>query len=381
MSAPVHSEPRVTRPTNRLDEQDAVFSGKAGGDATALILKQAGRGADEVAALAALDAADRAAESQFSGEPPTLTSLFGQVRAAEFHAGRFSPSPEVAQRMAACLDFVMQRKKDGTLLDHEKMLFHGDTITGLAERGFFGLAIPVQYGGSGAKLGDLGPLLRALTFVHPDLAIMFEVHNFLGPVTPILDFGSEAQKQTYLPRMASGDLLGSFALTEPGVGADPSRISMTARREGDRYIVNGVKWPITNVLYGGVCILVVKLQGDNLPPGRDSGMFIFEVPHEETPHFHMIRNRLVAFDYLWNARFRLRDFRDPRRLLAGAAREKVWLRPSARWQKAGAGSVSTARPRPSVYSRKLSWTRRRNAMQTGARGWARRMDELPGHVR
>ena len=58
------------------------------------------------------------------------------------------------------------------------MLFQDESISGLAAIGFFGLAIPKQYGGSGAKLGDLGPLLRALTLIHPDLAVMFEVHNF-----------------------------------------------------------------------------------------------------------------------------------------------------------------------------------------------------------
>jgi alkylation response protein AidB-like acyl-CoA dehydrogenase len=198
------------------------------------------------------------------------------------------------------------------------MLFHDETIEGLAARGFFGLAIPEQYGGSGAKLGDLGPLLRALTFVHPDLAVMFEVHNFLGPVTPILDFGTEAQRQHWLPQMAAGELLGSFALTEPGVGADPSRLAMTARREGDRYVLNGVKWPITNVIYGGVCILVVKLLGhDELKPGRDSGMIVFEVPREDSESFRMIRNDLTAFDYLWNARFRLDDFAVPSDCLLG----------------------------------------------------------------
>ena len=173
-------------------------SNQAAADAVSLILKQAGRTADEVAALSTLDDADRAAEGQFSGEAPTLSSLFGQAKASEFYAGRFNPDPVVAKVMGESLEFAMQRKKAGTLLDYEKMLFHDDTITGLAERGFFGLAIPQEYGGSGAKLGDLGPLLRALTFVHPDLAVMFEVHNFLGPVTPIIDFGTEEQKQYYL---------------------------------------------------------------------------------------------------------------------------------------------------------------------------------------
>ncbi|MGI9519679.1 MAG: acyl-CoA dehydrogenase family protein [Pirellulaceae bacterium] len=286
-------------------------------DAVAMILQQAGKSADEIAALSALDDADQAAETQFSGQAPTIASLFGKGRAAEFHAGTFSPSPEVAKVMAESLDFLMNHKKAGTLLDYEKMLFRDEIISGLAEIGFYGLAIPQQYGGSGAKLGDLGPLLRALTFVHPDLAVMFEVHNFLGPVTPLLDFGTDEQKEYYLTRMARGELLGSFALTEPGVGADPSRLSMTARLEGDEYVLDGVKWPITNVIYGGVCILVVKLQGHDLKAGRDSGMIVFEAPPADSDNFQMIRNDLTAFDYLWNARFRLQDYRVPANTLLG----------------------------------------------------------------
>ena len=265
-----------------------------GDDAMALILQQAGKSADEVAALSTLDDADRSAESQFSGEAPTITSLFGKGKAREFYAGDFSPSAKVAKVMGDCLEFLMKRKKEKTLCDYEKMLFKEDIITGLAERGFFGLAIPEQYGGSGAKLGDLGPLLRALTFVHPDLAVMFEVHNFLGPVTPIIDFGTDEQKDYFLPKMASGELIGSFALTEPGVGADPSKLSMTAKLDGDNYVVSGVKWPITNVLYGGVCVLIVKLEGHDLKAGRDSGMILFEVPKADDKSFAMKRNRLLG---------------------------------------------------------------------------------------
>ena len=301
----------LNAPDEKVAKEKNTENASSGLDAVSMILKQAGRSADEVASLAALDAADRAAETQFSGEAPTITSLFGKAKAAEFYAGRFSPSPEVAKTMADSMEFLLKRKKNGTLLDNEKMLFHDDTLKGLSEIGFFGLAIPKQYGGSGAKLGDLGPLLRALTFVHPDMAVMFEVHNFLGPVTPILDFGTEEQKQYYLPKMAKGELLGSFALTEPGVGADPSKLALTATRHGDNYVINGIKWPITNVIYGGICVLVLKIQGENLPPGRDSGMVILEVPKSDTPHFKMVRNRLTAFDYLWNARFRMINYEVP----------------------------------------------------------------------
>jgi alkylation response protein AidB-like acyl-CoA dehydrogenase len=322
MHTPVQTPPPTKKESHESTSHDARRSAvqpvdPAALDAVSLILKQAGRSADEVASLAALDAADRAAEHQFSGAAPTLTSLFGTVRAADFYAGRFRPSPEVAKVMGESMEFLLQRKKAGTLLDHGKMLFHDDTISGLARIGFFGLAIPKAYGGSGALLGDLGPMLRALTLIHPDMAVMFEVHNFLGPVTPILDFGTEEQKQYYLPKMAKGELLGSFALTEPGVGADPSKLACTARRDGNRYLISGVKWPITNVIYGGLCILVVKLEGEGLPRGRDTGMLLFEVPKSDTPNFRMIRNRLVAFDYLWNARFRLMDFEMPTDSLLG----------------------------------------------------------------
>jgi alkylation response protein AidB-like acyl-CoA dehydrogenase len=301
-------------PTRDLPETDAPA---AGTDAISLILAQAGKSAEEIASLSTLDDADRLAESQFSGEAPTLATLFGSGRVAELDAGHFSPSAEVAAVMGKSMEFLLQRKKTGTLLDHEKMLFRQDVIHGLAEIGFFGLAIPKQYGGSGAKLGDLGPLLRALTLIHPDLAVMFEVHNFLGPVTPLLDFGTDEQKSYYLPRMARGELLGSFALTEPGVGADPSRLSLTARRQGDHYLVSGVKWPITNVIYGGICILVLKLEGEGVTKGRDSAMMILEVPKSDTPNFRMIRNRLTSFDYLWNARFRMTDYPIPANCLLG----------------------------------------------------------------
>ncbi len=304
-------------PENVTLEAHEADSAAPGTDALSLILAQAGKSAEEIASLSTLDDADRLAERQFSGEAPTLATLFGSGKVAELDAGYFNPSPEVAAVMGKSMEFLLQRKKGGTLLDHERMLFRQDVIEGLAKLGFFGLAIPKQYGGSGAKLGDLGPLLRALTLIHPDLAVMFEVHNFLGPVTPLLDFGTEEQKSYYLPRMARGELLGSFALTEPGVGADPSRLSLKARRDGDQYLVSGVKWPITNVIYGGICILVLKLEGDGVTKGRDSAMMVLEVPKTDTPNFRMIRNRLTSFDYLWNARFRMMDYPIPASCLLG----------------------------------------------------------------
>ena len=96
-------------------------SAAASSDAVSLILRQAGKSAGEVEALSTLDDADRAAETQFSGQAPTLTSLFGQAQAVEFYAGSFSPSSEVAKTMGDCIEFLMKEKQAGTLLEPEDL--------------------------------------------------------------------------------------------------------------------------------------------------------------------------------------------------------------------------------------------------------------------
>ncbi|MEI6527062.1 MAG: hypothetical protein WCP62_13610, partial [Planctomycetota bacterium] len=121
--------------------------GLSANDALAMILTQAGKSADEIASLATLDDADRSAEKQFSGEAPTLASLYGRAKAVELDPGVFRPSLEVARIMGESIEFLLRRKKAGTLLDHRKMLFHDETISGLAALGFFGLAIPKEYEG------------------------------------------------------------------------------------------------------------------------------------------------------------------------------------------------------------------------------------------
>ena len=99
---------REAAPTPSATSSAAPPTG--GPDAISLILAQAGRKPEEIASLATLDDADRTAEGQFSGEAPTLATLFGTARAADLDAGRFSPAPEDAATMAASLEFVMARK-------------------------------------------------------------------------------------------------------------------------------------------------------------------------------------------------------------------------------------------------------------------------------
>ena len=100
---------------------DQPTEGKAGNassssdDGMALILQQAGKSAAEVAALATLDDADSTAENQFSGQAPTIASLFGTGKAREFFAGNFTPDANVASVMGASLEFLMKRKRKAPL--------------------------------------------------------------------------------------------------------------------------------------------------------------------------------------------------------------------------------------------------------------------------
>lgn len=118
-------------------------------------------------------------------------------------------------------------------------------IAGMRELGLFGLSIPPEYGGLG-----LGVVQKAL--VHEmmgrgpwGLATFLSVHTGIGCVG-IVRFANKEQKQRYLPKMASGEWIGSFALTEPGAGSDAGALAAKAERKGDHYILNGRKVFITN---------------------------------------------------------------------------------------------------------------------------------------
>ena len=118
-------------------------------------------------------------------------------------------------------------------------------IAGARELGLLGLSIPAEYGGL-----DLSVTQKAL--VHEmlgrgpwGLASYISVHTGIGCVG-IVRFGSDKQKRRYLPKMASGEWLGSFALTEPGSGSDARNMKTRAERDGDSYVLNGHKTCITN---------------------------------------------------------------------------------------------------------------------------------------
>lgn len=118
-------------------------------------------------------------------------------------------------------------------------------IKKMGDAGLMGIPIPEEWGGVGADFTSYILAIHEISKVSATVGVILSVHTSVG-TNPILYFGSDEQKQAYLPKLASGQYLGAFALTEPGAGSDASRIRTSAVRQGDEYILNGSKVFITN---------------------------------------------------------------------------------------------------------------------------------------
>ncbi|NUZ07953.1 acyl-CoA dehydrogenase family protein [Piscinibacter koreensis] len=124
-------------------------------------------------------------------------------------------------------------------------------IEGLKELGLFGMTIPESYGGLGLSMFEEASLVFEVAYAQPAFRSYFGTTNGVGTLG-IINFGSEEQRQRYLPRLATGDMMASFCLTEPDAGSDAASLSTRAVRDGDHWVINGTKRFITNAIHAGV---------------------------------------------------------------------------------------------------------------------------------
>jgi len=151
--------------------------------------------------------------------------------------------------------------------------FPAELVRKAAELDLLGVVIPEKYGGAGLDHVSFALFVEEIAAVSGSLAVILDVHTSVG-TEPILYFGSEEQKQRYLPRMARGELLGAFALTEPEYGSDAANLAATAERRDGGYLLNGTKTFITNVGVADVYIVMARV--DHLPGARGISAFIVE---------------------------------------------------------------------------------------------------------
>jgi short/branched chain acyl-CoA dehydrogenase len=128
---------------------------------------------------------------------------------------------------------------------YERHEFPVDIVRQMGQLGLFGLPFPEEHGGMGGDYLALCLAIEELARVDSSMAITLEAAVSLGAM-PIYRYGTEEQKQEWLPRLCSGELLGAFGLTEPGAGSDAGSTRTTARLDGDEWVINGTKAFITN---------------------------------------------------------------------------------------------------------------------------------------
>ena len=133
--------------------------------------------------------------------------------------------------------------------------FPAEALRGLAELGCFGITVPEQYGGAALDYVSLALIIEEIAAGDGATSTIVSVNNC--PVCSIVQtFGNEAQKEQWLKPLASGEMLGAFCLTEPHVGSDASALRTTARRDGDEYVIDGVKQFITSGKNADVAIVL-----------------------------------------------------------------------------------------------------------------------------
>ncbi len=135
-----------------------------------------------------------------------------------------------------------------------------------AEMGLYGISIPEEYGGLGLAMDEEAELIFEMGWTSPAFRSVFGSNVGIGSQGILMD-GTPEQKQTWLPRLASGEVVASFALTEPEAGSDAASLRTRAERQGDHYVVNGTKRFITNAPNAGIFTLMARTDPNNKGAG------------------------------------------------------------------------------------------------------------------
>ncbi len=155
--------------------------------------------------------------------------------------------------------------------------FPAEAVKAAAEAGLMGVLIPREYGGAGLDAVAFAVCIEELAQACASTAVIVDVHNSVGS-EPILLFGTEDQKRRWLPRLAAGELLGAFALTEPASGSDAAALKTAARRNGDGYVLNGTKVFITNIGHAGLYVVFARTGPDERAPGVSAFLVPADAP-------------------------------------------------------------------------------------------------------
>lgn len=170
--------------------------------------------------------------------------------------------------------FVRERLMPNEALVAETDAIPEGLVAEMKALGLFGLSIPEAYGGLGLTMEEEVMVAFELGRTSPAFRSLFGTNNGIGSQGIIID-GTPQQKAHYLPKLASGELIASFALTEPGSGSDAASLITTAARDGDHYVLNGTKRYITNAPEAGIFTVMARTNPED-KSARGISAFIVE---------------------------------------------------------------------------------------------------------
>mgnify|MGYP002714607030 CR=1 FL=1 len=189
---------------------------------------------------------------------------------------------EQEQIRDAARAFAQERLAPGAAERDRDSRFPRAELTEMGELGFLGMLVPEEHGGSETGTVAYALALEEIAAADGACSTIMSVHSSVGCV-PILRFGTDDQKARFLPRMASGEWIGGFALTEPQAGSDASNLRTRARRDGDHYVIDGTKQFITSGKNGKVVIVFAVTD----PDAGKKGISAFLVP-TDTPGYQVV---------------------------------------------------------------------------------------------
>jgi alkylation response protein AidB-like acyl-CoA dehydrogenase len=232
---------------------------------------------------------------------------------------RIYPYPaQSAEDRAAGEDFL--QKLESYLRDHvdpDEIDRTGEippeNFKGLAEIGAFGIKVPKKYGGLGLSQCNYGRAAVLLGSWDGNVAALVSAHQSIGVAQPLLLFGTEEQKQKYLPRVAGGEI-SAFALTERHAGSDPATMSLRAEptSDGSEFILNGEKLWCTNGVKAGVLVVMARTP-PKLVGGKERKQITAFIVDVDTPGLEITyRCRFMGLRALYNAVVTFTDVRVPR---------------------------------------------------------------------
>ncbi|MGB0429090.1 MAG: acyl-CoA dehydrogenase family protein [Bacteroidia bacterium] len=180
---------------------------------------------------------------------------------------------------SAAKDFAEQHIKPHVMEWDETQHFPVDLFKKMGEMGFTGVLVPEEYGGAGLNYQAYITVIDEIAQVCGSIGLSVAAHNSLC-TGHIMTFGNEEQKKKYLPKLASGEFIGAWGLTEANTGSDAMRMKCVAEKDGDHWVINGAKNWITHGISGNVAVVLVRT--GELLDSRGISAFIVD---RETPGF------------------------------------------------------------------------------------------------